>query len=123
MQTENEKKLWKDIRVSYMSEESSGEEQDTLVVYHLNWRSNSNTCNPLVKFKFCALELCDLLSLLDERAETAKSSYIGHRPERKKRLDGTRSHIVPVDAPKWTIQGEGKQFTMLACIIIITTIP
>ena len=123
MVKKEEMNYWKQLSIQHMTEESDGSDADTLVVYELQWHSQSmhyyhGNCN---NYHF-TYELLDLLHLLDKRYED-KVKNEGTSMARKKRVSGEPSQSQPLSStPKWTLDTKWVEVCTSVAIINFASI-
>ena len=110
---QSEQKKWKDSSLDFMSEKSSGEDPEEILVHHLPWRSCCEFTESLIfighSFSFIKA-LPKLINKLDDRAQADSMRTKKYIAKRKTRSAGTPSSIAPpINAAKWTIAQSWQQ--------------
>ena len=99
-----------------MSFESSDEEDGTITVHHLPWRSPSKRLSIHVCYMFylMTLELNEFLGVLDKRADEQRGKLKHHAAERKPRRPGCDANTDPPEnPPKWAVSRDWQKGILL----------
>ena len=108
LKSENERKYWKQLDYRYMSQESSEDEDGSMVylVHSPAWRSEGSLRIFHRALFITKLALNSLIKKLDKRSETLTKKR-GFLRYKRKYSDCWAKSVQPLDAPSWTCKQEG----------------